>query len=214
MNLLLHNSYKSFYKYLLVFLLGGIMSLLGLFKKKKSNVLELPPPPKFSVSKELPDIEDIHARNEQEELPPAPNPDLVPIEENSMPDDSSDLLPQFPSIPSQDEFENPVFEQVPAKKDDALVFDKTIQREEQVPFEVIHKKPAAYKTFVSLDDYSAISHSAQVVSNSLAEAEALVKKLNQLRIEENKTVDKWLGRLEDIEKKLAHVDKVLARAQV
>ncbi len=189
------------------------MSLLGLFKKKKSDVLELPPPPKFSVSKDLPDIEDIRVGEEQEELAPAPAPDLVPIEENSMPDNSSGLLPQFPSIPTEDE-ENPVFEQMSAKKDDALVFDKTIRHEEQIPTEIIHKKPASYKTFVSLDDYSAISHSAQVVSNSLVEAEALVKKLNQLRIEENKTVDKWLGRLEDIEKKLAHVDKVLARAQI
>lgn len=45
------------------------------------------------------------------------------------------------------------------------------------------------------------------------DAEQFVKRLTDLKNEEERTFDKWRGQLEDVEKKLSYVDQLIAQAQ-
>ena len=171
------------------------MALLGFLKQKKRSELELPPPPKapeknVSIEK-ISGIPDIRV-GEQEK------------------DEAS---PEFPSLPEQDSpVELPQVEE-PEKNAEPVVFDKTIRVVEHVS-KVVRKPVGVQKTFVSMDDYARMMQGADVIRDRLNEAESLVRRLNELRADENKAVDVWLGHLEDVEKKLAHIDKMLAKAQV
>jgi hypothetical protein len=66
--------------------------------------------------------------------------------------------------------------------------------------------------FVSVEEYHAIMGSAETVRNRLMEAENLMRKLTELRNLEEKEFEQWRQTLEDVEKKLAYVDKIVAKA--
>ncbi|MBI4141952.1 hypothetical protein HY484_03445 [Candidatus Woesearchaeota archaeon] len=170
------------------------MALLGFLKQKKKGEVDLPPPPKSPKKEEsfekISGIPDIRADEEQ--------------------------LPEFPSLSAEDlTAELPVeIPDVSEKRvEEPVVFDKTVRVVESVP-EVVRKPVGVQKTFVSMDDYAKIMQSADVIRERLNESESLIRRLNELRAEETKTVEGWLAQLEDVEKKLANVDKVLAKAHV
>lgn len=202
------------------------MALLGLFRKKKKFDLDLPPPPS-AEPEELSDVSGIPDIRVGAELPPPPvlkskskRPELPPeIPVN---------LPEFPSMPSEEQeyedrvpspktelelaVESPVESDLRKVSDENIVFDKTVRPVSEQTVEVVHKTPVR-KTFISVDDYSAITDSCEIVRSKMADAEMLIRKINELKVEENKAVDAWLVHLEEIEKKLAHADKILAKAQ-
>lgn len=187
------------------------MALLGLLKKKKKSELDLPPPPKLE-QEELSDISGIPDIRVGEELSPPPTKQKPKTLE--LPPEIPVAMPEFPEFPSEDmglspEQPLPVEQKV---SDENVVFDKTVRPFEEQNVEVVHKNPVR-KTFVSVDDYSTITESYEIVRSKLADAESLVRRLNELKVEENKIVDDWLAHLEEVEKKLAHVDKILAKAQ-
>lgn len=176
------------------------MALLGFLKHKKKGDVALPPPPKAPVKdasfEQISGIADIRA------------------------DKKDDSLPEFPSLPAEPSvspLEIPVEheQQAVAQKqvEEPVVFDKTV-RVVEPSVEVVRKPVGVQKTFVSMDDYAKIMQGADVIRDRLNESESLIRRLNELRADETKTVDNWLAHLEDVEKKLALVDKVLSKAQV
>jgi hypothetical protein len=67
--------------------------------------------------------------------------------------------------------------------------------------------------FVSVDDYRTIMEHSERVRAKLADAEQFVHRLGEIKAEEEKVFDKWRGHLEDVERKLAQVDRVIAKAK-
>lgn len=182
------------------------MSLLGLLKKQKKSELELPPPPPKDLS-----VFDIPEIRHGDEVPlPSGKSDEFP--------EVPEKLPELPELPYEEvsaELQPSVVEEPqPSKPEYNVVFDKTVLQAKESPVEVIHKTVSVQKTFVSLDDYNTVMSSCDVVRSKLADAESLVARINELKAEENKAVDGWLDYLDEIEKKLAQADKVLARAQL
>jgi hypothetical protein len=66
--------------------------------------------------------------------------------------------------------------------------------------------------FVSVEDYQQVLGSISYIRNRLQDAEALVKKLNELKGSEEKEFDAWRSQLEDLQKKLAYVEDVIFAA--
>ena len=133
------------------------MSFLGLFGKKKKSELQLPPPPRIDSQEFVSDIPEIR-------LDEIPEPPKQKSAKALPPEISDESLPEFPSFPSVEPVEGEPSENVPfhkaefvveeeslPKKDDSVVFDRTIQVASQKPVEVMHKKLTSYKTFVSLN---------------------------------------------------------------
>lgn len=87
------------------------------------------------------------------------------------------------------------------------VFDKTIEE----PPEQIHipLKPA----FVAVNDYKRIINDTNTIRAKLMDAESFIKRLSDIKNEEERTFDKWRNQLEDVEKKLSYVDQLIAQAQ-
>jgi hypothetical protein len=79
-----------------------------------------------------------------------------------------------------------------------------------------HLEPARHvrekPLFVSVDDYQQVLGSISYIRNRLQDAEALVKKLNELKVSEEKEFDSWRAQLEDLQKKLAYVEDVIFTA--
>lgn len=172
---------------------------MSIFKKKKAREVDLPPPPRVPSGASLSDIPDISMGD----LPLPPKPGTP---EASAPSE----LPEFPAFPSE---EQSVVEELPKRTEPEVVFDKTISMAEEHPPEILRRSSTIKKLFVSSDDYSMINRSSEMIRERLAEAEHVVKRLHELKNEENKAFDRWLAQVEELEQKLSHVDRVLARAQ-
>ncbi len=82
-------------------------------------------------------------------------------------------------------------------------------REERV--EVI--RPTPRPTFVAVDDYKRIINDTNIIRSKLIAADDFVKKLSDLKNEEERAIDRWRHQLEDVEKKLNYVDHLIATAQ-
>jgi len=92
-----------------------------------------------------------------------------------------------------------------------VVYDRTIQQKREEKPEPVRApiKPA----FVAVDDYHKIINDTNTVRAKLLEAEQFVKRLTDIKNEEERAFDKWRGQLEDVEKKLSYVDELIAQAQ-
>ncbi len=169
------------------------MGLFGFLKKKKEE-LPLPPPPS---PPDLPpilkgDIESIRPSETTEE---APMPEFAP-------------MPELPEMPER-------LLPAPAGEKEVMVFDRTVPKEEipepEPVAEVVRHMPVQ-PTFVAVEDYKRIINDTNVVRSKLMEAENFVRRLGDLKNEEERAFDKWRSQLEDVEKKLSYVDKLIAKA--
>lgn len=199
------------------------MALLD-FLKKKERELPLPPPPLPRVAQRpVSDFEPIRAaplrdwgetqQVQTEEAMPAPLPPLPPMPKMDfqMEEEHHDEVPLLPApaMEKEDMFEKKV------------VFDRTIadvHDEElkkaprvQVREPVERKVPA--KTFVSVDDYRRIMSETNMVRQRLLNADNFMKKLQDLKVDEEKALERWRSQLEDVEKKLAYVDQLIEKSQ-
>lgn len=179
------------------------MALFGFLKKRREEQLPLPPPP--SPPENIPqfrgDIEPIRGQ-EISQTPMAP---LPPMEHEEPP------LPELPpALPAP----------TPAREKEARtyttgaekVFDKTITEEQtEMPAEKIRviPKPA----FVDVEDYKRIINDTNTIRSKLMDAENFVRKLSDIKNEEERAFEKWRTQLEDVEKKLNYVDQLIAKAQ-
>ena len=168
-----------------------MMALFG-FLKKKSPELPLPPPPSPPELQQMlrGDIEQIRAPM-----------DMAPMEEHEEPP-----LPEFPqALPAPSER--------PAEEKEVRVFDRTIEQEEreQEVHEVV--RPVLRPSFVAVEDYKRIINDTNAIRSKLMDAELFVRKLSDLKNEEERSFEKWRVQLEDVEKKLNYVDHLIAKAE-
>ncbi|MEM3154493.1 MAG: hypothetical protein QW165_02920 [Candidatus Woesearchaeota archaeon] len=172
------------------------MGLFG-FGKKRREELPLPPPPS---PPELPpllkgDIEEIRP-------PEAPSaiPEIPPMEEHE------EKLPELPpALPA------PMPAMAPAEEKEARVFDKTVQPEAEEPIrEVVRTIPKP--AFVAVEDYRRIINDTNTIRAKLMDAENFVRRLGDLKNEEERSFERWRTLLEDVEKKMNYVDQLIAKA--
>lgn len=166
------------------------MAMFGFLKKKKVEELPMPPPPS---PPDLPpllrgDIEDIRAAPEAfPEMPEMPSMTAMPMGR--------------PELPA------------PAGEKEVRVFDRTIPEEMEVPEEPVFERRVPVKpTFVAVEDYKRIINDTNVVRSKLMDAENFVRRLGDLKNEEERSFEKWRSLLEDVEKKLNYVDHLIAKA--
>jgi hypothetical protein len=170
--------------------------MMGLFDflKKRQEELPMPPPP---TPPEMPpmmrgDIEEIRAPEHLElpELPPA-LPAPIPAREEEV--IWKQGLPQALLEPGSKEVQ---------------VFDRTISKQE-----VETVRPTLRPTFVAVDDYKKIINDTNMIRGKLMEAENFVRRLGDIKNEEERAFEKWRTQLEDVEKKLGYVDQLIAKAE-
>lgn len=172
------------------------MALFGFLKKK--DELPLPPPPS------------------PPQLPPLLKGDLDEITP-AMPEHED--FPQFPpALPAPEwtpEFETAKEEEVrfsfpEPTPGEMQVFDKTITQEEPIVETV---RPSTKPAFVAVEDYKRIINDTNIIRSKLMDAETFVKRLGDLKNEEERSFERWRTQLEDVEKKLNYVDQLIARAE-
>ncbi len=97
---------------------------------------------------------------------------------------------------------------LPAPKINAIVFDKTISEPSE---ETI--RPVIKPAFVAVEDYKQIVSDTNVIRSKLMNAESYVRKLSELKSQEENVFEKWRSHLEGCEKKLEYVDRLVAKAE-
>ncbi|MEK6822283.1 MAG: hypothetical protein AABY13_00515 [Nanoarchaeota archaeon] len=131
-------------------------------------------------------------------LPPPPAPEApMPSSEvrivSELPEMSEMQAPQMPQEPMHEEML--MREEAPAPE--PMTMPTTPERE---------------PLFVSVQDYQEVLGSIGYVRNKLGEADELVKKLNSLKVSEEKEFEAWRAQLEDLQRKLAYVEDVIFSA--
>lgn len=199
--------------------------MFGFKKKKQESLPELPPPPsppEFPMPEG--DIPGIRADEELKEFPTAPS--FEHEEENSidLPDAPAPDMPEAPEPGMDEENEAPSFEQtghvepfVPENEEAPPIETlPEITHDESKPYEIAEsetvRRPVG-PAFVSVDDYRSIMEHSNRVRSKLSEAEEFMHRLVEIKADEEKTFEKWRSQLEDIERKLGQIDKVIAKAK-
>lgn len=185
--------------------------MFGFKKKQPLSLPELPPPPSppdFAKPQgDIPMITPAEALPELPELPAAPG----------FEHDEEVPAPELPEVPRPEEApalaEAPEVSEAPAMPElapvdesEVSVFDRTIAAPERAV------RPVG-PTFISVDEYRAIMENSNRVRAKLMEAEGFMHRLNEIKVEEEKTFERWRSQLEDVERKLGHIDRVIAKAQ-
>lgn len=105
----------------------------------------------------------------------------------------------------------------PPSEEKEVVFDKTVQAPRDFPQmreEIVKvERVLPSKSFVSVADYKKIVSESNVIRSRLMNADNFVKKLVDLKAEEERALERWRSQLEDVEKKLAYVDQLVEKAQ-
>lgn len=193
--------------------------MFGFGKKKKPSLSELPPPPSppgMELPKPASDFPPMPAQ-ELPEFPTAPSRE-EPIEPFAGVDIPEAPAPELPEAPGVEVQEVPTFPEPPTMEEgisghelepapEIAVFDRTIEE----PREIVRKMPGSM--FVSVDDYRVIMDHSERVRAKLADAEHFVHQLGEIKAEEEKVFDKWRSQLEDVERKLGQVDRIVAKAK-
>ncbi len=161
------------------------MAFFGLFGKKEKKVVEL-------------------------ELPPPPAPPKAPIEE--IPPIRPGELPPLPPPPQ--EFPLPEFPPIPAPEEAPQEPLPAVPVTPERPEVTAEVRPLPRQLFVSLDDYKKVMQDTNTIRAKLIETEAAIRRLAELRTEEEHVVEKWSRELSEVERKLARVDHAIAKAQV
>ncbi|VVB81633.1 Uncharacterised protein [uncultured archaeon] len=143
-------------------------------------------------------------RQEELPMPPPPTPPEMPpmirgdIEEIKVTEEH--IEPPLPELP-------PALP-APAREEEVPVFDRTISKPEKL--ETV--RPTIKPTFVAVEDYKRIINDTNMIRGKLMEAENFVRRLGDIKNEEERAFEKWRTHLEDVEKKLGYVDQLIAKA--
>ena len=176
------------------------MGLFG-FGKKRQEELPLPPPPSPPELQPLlrGDIDQIRA-------PEAAMPEMPSFEEHV--EELPELPPALPApTPRMPEMN------MRSAGEEEVVYDKTVQQpvEEEMPIrEVVRAMPKP--AFVAVEDYKRIINDTNTIRSKLMDAENFVRRLGDLKNEEERSFERWRTMLEDVEKKLNYVDHLIAKA--
>ncbi|MBW3019348.1 hypothetical protein KY329_04150 [Candidatus Woesearchaeota archaeon] len=120
-----------------------------------------------------------------------------------------EVAPEIPELPPRPS----AFEPIQAREE-VLPIEAPVPilvREEEV--EYIEPPRAPSKSFVAIEDFKSIINNSNVVRAKISEAEELVKHLSDIKSEEERLFERWRSSLDQIEKKLNYVDKVIEKAQ-
>jgi hypothetical protein len=167
---------------------------MGLFSKREQEASQI------SQEPELPDVPPV----EELDIPPPPQypkQQVAPRPEIPMPIVHEPLIQQEQQITQK--IEVPI-EQLLAPKIQ-IPRPQELSRERILNAIGIEKEPI----FVRVDDYREILEGMTRIRNNLKEATDLVLRLNELKNEEDKEFDKWRLELEDVQRKLMYVDKII-----
>lgn len=69
------------------------------------------------------------------------------------------------------------------------------------------------QVFIKIEEYNKILETVRLVKDKLDEARDILKRISELKIEEYNQLGKWDSNLEEIEKKIASVDKALGKPE-
>ncbi|MEM4282300.1 MAG: hypothetical protein QW559_02745 [Candidatus Woesearchaeota archaeon] len=114
---------------------------------------------------------------------------------------------------TEEELQKSIVSELPEIKGRALAFPPEITTEAQpLP------KPSAptelpKEVFVSVDDYKAIVDGAEYIKGKLGEVETLAGGLQDIKKHIDRELELWKASLENVEKKLAFVEELIARGQ-
>lgn len=114
-------------------------------------------------------------------------------------------IPDFPSYESQiRSFETPTsFDKIPEPEFDEPEFDMPIRRKGFQP--VGEEKPL----FVKVEKYKTAVKHIDEIKSKLAEAEKVLRNLNNIKSEEEQEIKAWQEDIDEIKAKLMEVDKSL-----
>jgi len=181
------------------------MAIFGFFKKKKEAAMPEPPKPPSSVQPktEMPQV----SRHVDDLEKPSP-----PIEG-----------PLFPEIPK---LELPELE--PAKEEKELVSEETkvseivpehlpeieeIEAPEEIPEEIPEIETVSYKpktpVFIDVNVCSEMIEQLNTTRAKLNEYASAAARVMELRVKKDSLMEKWRDCLEDIERKLLGIDRII-----
>ena len=69
------------------------------------------------------------------------------------------------------------------------------------------------QVFIKIDEYNKILETITLVKEKLDEERDILKRISELKIEEYNQLGNWDSNLEEIEKKIASVDKTLGEPE-
>ncbi len=123
--------------------------------------------------------------------------------------------PEMPDIPKPEYGRKEEYEKAELyeKKEDYEKPELPELQPVEEPFERETVRKPIGPTFVSVDEYRNILDNSNRIRAKLSEAEEFMHRLDEVKAEEEKTFDKWRGQLEDVERKLAHIDRLIERAK-
>ncbi|MEM2915797.1 MAG: hypothetical protein QXT19_00335 [Candidatus Woesearchaeota archaeon] len=180
-------------------------TMFGFGKKKKPSLPELPPPPsppEFSMPEgDIPAIRPAQGPEEVPEIPTVEEREKKPAELPEAP------VPELPEAPAVEEMPKPEEEHlVPETIKEPEPVEETIEELETV------RRPIG-PAFVAVDEYRAIMEHSNRVRSKLEEAGEFVRRLSEIKAEEEKTFEKWRSQLEEIERRLGQIDRFIAKAK-
>lgn len=168
---------------------------MGWFFNKKAEKMEIPPPPPpASGRKTGAPLDDI--KKEDSHLPS----DMPEIRAPEKRGEGNPKMPEFPEIPKEPK----QMKKVPPKI--------MISSEEHIE-KPVTKAEVSGPRFVKVSGYQTVLTTADEIRTSLKKAENVITRLSELKNEEEKEFEKWRVQLEDTEKKLNYVDKVIFKGE-
>ena len=63
--------------------------------------------------------------------------------------------------------------------------------------------------FVKIEDYKEVLEVLQLLQHKIRQARAILRKIDELRSQEDAELDEWKAQLDDVEKKVNNVDQSL-----
>jgi hypothetical protein len=179
---------------------------MGLFfKRKKMERAGVPPPPppaeggvkeEAKEKKPIPELPPL----ESEKHLPSEMPEIKPGEEKKAPSG----MPEFPEAPKEEK------EAEKEKKAEEVEEPATAEEEVKAPAPV---KEIAVQKFVTVSRFQTVLTEADAIRSSIRKAEEVIARINELKKEEEKEFSMWRAQLEDAEKKLGYIDKVIFKGE-
>jgi hypothetical protein len=75
--------------------------------------------------------------------------------------------------------------------------DEPVSRKQEMP------------VFVKIEDYKDVIDIMELVKNKISEANSLLEKIKELKAQEDAELELWNANLEDVERKIAYIDRTL-----
>lgn len=181
------------------------MIVLGFFAKFKKSPASMAPlagltsEPSSDLS--LPDIPPI----DDMDLPPPP---AYPKAAAPAPRPGIPNLPPSFDVAAPGGFEVSL-EELTGKGQTTDVQSAPGESREEILKKIEHREEPQGPLYVKSDDYRGILEGAARIRDNLKEAADIILRMNELRNEEDKEFEKWRLQLEDIQRKLTYVDKII-----